>query len=267
MHRAEVPRLERGSNRGEPTPSTSASPCGSVSAPPPRGVYDDARSLRGLRQKEGRSTPKTIRVSSQRPHDTACTGQTTRTRRQRQWQVLGRTDKKHHDKNDAGSPRARLVERRPQEGGKKRRGSVLPPKTVPRPTTRIRIIRRRRPITVRTPTHTRGRAKESRQGMAVAATTTTKTIGALGRPQTRSFRALGDGRRRDRAGKGVWVGVEGGWGRRSSELGRRADNMQSTFLLFLLFFFLWGEGEGGVACNGISNTSGKPLAWRPAEPA
>ena len=61
-HRARVSRLERGSNRGEPTPLTLASRCGSVGTlPPPRGVYDDAESLRGLRQNEGMSTPKRYR--------------------------------------------------------------------------------------------------------------------------------------------------------------------------------------------------------------
>ena len=52
-HRAGVPRLERGSNHGVPTPLTSASRCGSVgllfrlgectTMPDPSGEYDETR--------------------------------------------------------------------------------------------------------------------------------------------------------------------------------------------------------------------------------
>ena len=55
-HRVGVPRLERSFNRGElawPHEVSSVGP-----PPPPRGVYDDAESLKGLRRNEGMSTAK-----------------------------------------------------------------------------------------------------------------------------------------------------------------------------------------------------------------
>ena len=61
IHRAEVPRLERGSNNGEPTitPVSLTSRSGSMRPPlPPKGVYDDAGSLRLARRNEGMSTPR-----------------------------------------------------------------------------------------------------------------------------------------------------------------------------------------------------------------
>ena len=60
-----MPRLERGSNHGEPTLLlTLASRCGSVGLLfRLGGVYDDAGSLRGVRRYEGEVDPRTIPVS------------------------------------------------------------------------------------------------------------------------------------------------------------------------------------------------------------
>ena len=77
MHRAEVPRLERGSNHEEPAPLTLASQCGSVRPlPPSSGVYDDdARSL-GDYDETRACRPQNSTGFLETPY-TVCIGQTT----------------------------------------------------------------------------------------------------------------------------------------------------------------------------------------------